>query len=83
VCVHGRPQRQTCKCCGYQDPFDFHVPDRAWVRVAPPRLHGQTVCLRCFGAMAAEAGVPIAAHLQMIYFAGEAATLVLRTADAG
>ena len=75
-------QRQTCKCCGRPDKFNFHVPDAIWRAVIPRRLEGRVVCLTCFDDLAAERGVAYAASLSEIWFSGSGATLGLTPAIA-
>jgi hypothetical protein len=69
-------QRQTCKVCNCPDKFDFHVPDDVWQKVVPPPHQDDVVCLSCFDRLAFDKKVNYAAHVETLYFAGEAAKLV-------
>lgn len=73
---------QTCKACGYRDKFDFTVPDEVWKAVVPPRLQNRVVCLSCFDNLAHLQGINYAAHISVLYFAGDGATLRFHTASA-
>lgn len=74
--------RQTCKRCGRPDKFDFHVPDPIWVAIVPPELRNRVVCLYCFDDLASEYPGPLAAHLRILYFAGDRFTLRFEAASA-
>jgi hypothetical protein len=39
---------QTCKVCGAQDRFNFHVSDEVWARIVPKEIQDHVVCLKCF-----------------------------------
>lgn len=75
VCAHDvrGSFRQACSCCGACDHVDFRVTDEAWADVVPADLDGTHVCLRCFDALAAEAGVNYAESLTELHFVGDAA----------
>lgn len=75
-------ERQTCKCCGRPDKFDFYVPDELWEQIVPADLRNRVVCLYCFDDFAAEAGINYADHLHCLYFAGDQATFIFQTAKA-
>lgn len=69
-------QRQTCKVCGWKDKFDYHLPDEVWRMIVPTPYQNHVVCLSCLDDFAHEKGVHYADALQILYFAGRAATLV-------
>ena len=60
-----------------QDHIDFRVSDRVWHAVVPEWLDGGHVCLRCFDAFAAEAGVPYAKELERVDFVGDRGSFTL------
>jgi hypothetical protein len=69
-------QRQTCTVCGYEDKFDYHVPDVTWRQVVPGEYQSRVVCLSCFDDFAHDRGVSYGEVLRTLYFAGRAASLV-------
>lgn len=71
-------QQQTCKACGHQDKFDFHVPSDLWKRVVPSWLRNRVVCLYCFDEFAHERNIDYAASLRTLHFAGKRAALEFR-----
>jgi len=56
--------RQTCKACGGEDKFDFHVPDGAWKGVVLAHLHNRVVCLNRFDDYARRRQVDYSACLR-------------------
>ena len=46
-----------CAACRQGTKIDFHVPDEIWGAVVPERHLKEPLCLPCFDALAAEAGV--------------------------
>lgn len=66
-------QRQRCKACGRLDKFNFNVPDTVWAAVVPAHLRTRVVCLGCFDDFAERRGVPYAASLRSLWFAGDKA----------
>jgi hypothetical protein len=75
-------RRQTCKVCGCQDKFDFHVSDGVWASTVPARLQKQTICLSCFDDFALAKEIDYANSLQVLYFAGNRAVLKFQTVSA-
>ncbi|HWO40887.1 MAG TPA: hypothetical protein VNO43_03690 [Candidatus Eisenbacteria bacterium] len=75
-------QRQTCKVCGCEDKFDFHVPDSTWQSVVPPEFQNQVVCLKCFDNFALERQVDYAGAIDILYFAGDRAVFKFQTVSA-
>lgn len=74
-----RLRLQRCKVCWNADGFNFHVPDWLWEEVVPLDLRGHVVCLGCFDDFALAKGVNYQDHLdEVVYFAGSAASFVLR-----
>ena len=72
VHVHNwKEQRQCCKVCGSADGFNFHVPDRIWNQVVPPKYRSRVVCLACFDRMAKAKEVDYTTSLQELCFAGD------------
>jgi hypothetical protein len=74
--------RQTCKACGREDKFDFHVSDEVWNAVLPARLRNHVVCLGCFDDSARRRQVDYATCLRTLYFAGDRAVFEFRVAVA-
>lgn len=64
-------QQQTCKVCGRPDKFDFHVPNRIWAAVVPPKFRKLVVCLACFDDFASVKGIDYSQGIEVLYFAGE------------
>jgi hypothetical protein len=64
---------QTCKACGLRDKWNFYVPDEVWRAVVPTHLRNRVVCLACFDELAKAQGIPYAAHLSTLHFAGDQA----------
>jgi len=69
---------QTCKACGYQDKFGFHVSDDIWRAVVPSELWDKVVCLSCFDEMAKEKDIDYAPFLYFLFFAGSQASFDFR-----
>jgi hypothetical protein len=74
------PQQQTCRVCARPDKFDFTIPQDVWERVVPARYVTGVVCLYCFDDFAELAGVPYAASLREIWFAGRRDALHFKAA---
>ena len=77
-----KDQRQMCKACGKRDAFDFHVSDETWARVVPLHLRELVVCLTCFDEFARVSSVSYAKEITTLYFAGERAVIIFKTASA-
>jgi hypothetical protein len=75
-------QHQTCKACGNRDKFDFHVPEETWKAVVPTHLQNRVVCLPCFDDFAHVRGINYAAHVSVLYFAGDGAAFEFQVASA-
>ena len=69
------PQQQTCKMCGQPEKFDFRVPDDVWRAVVPLPFQNYAICLYCFDEESAAKGIPFAADLKYVCFAGRAASV--------
>jgi hypothetical protein len=72
--------RQTCKVCGREDKFDFHVPDAIWSAIVPRAFRTNVVCLCCFDDFAFEKDRDFSGHLEVLYFAGRQEALVFKRA---
>jgi hypothetical protein len=72
-------QRQTCKCCGKRDYFNFHVPDEIWLFVVPPELSKHVVCLPCFDKLASKKNFDYSPHIKEFYFVGDQVTFEFHT----
>jgi hypothetical protein len=77
----GRNQ-QTCKVCGCQDRFNFHVPDELWKSIVPLEFQNRVVCLPCFDQFAFEKQIDYSDSLELLYFAGDMAAFKFETVAA-
>ena len=74
--------QQTCNVCGRKDCFNFHLPDWLWRSVLPEWLWQKVVCLCCFDEFAKVKNIDYAQYLDVLYFAGQQASLTLHVASA-
>lgn len=72
-------QRQTCKCCGKRDYFNFYVPDDVWLSVVPPELKNLVVCLPCFDKFASAKNIDYSPFIKELYFVGDQVTFEFHT----
>lgn len=68
--------QSTCKVCGREEKFDFHVPDEVWEGIVPKEFQNHVVCLGCFDDFAFRAGWQYG--IRILYFAGRAATFTFK-----
>lgn len=73
------PKQQTCKVCGRQDKFDYHIPDGMWKRVVPRQYRNKVVCLACFDDFASAKRIDYSDSLDVLYFAGDKAIFTFET----
>ena len=78
----GGLKRQTCKVCGCQDKFDFHVRDDLWKKIVPVRYRNNVVCLACFDNFALRKQIDYSDSLEVLYFAGDRAVFKFQTVSA-
>lgn len=74
--------RQTCKVCGCEDKFDFHVPDDVWKNAVPVQYQNDAVCLSCFDEFARKKQIDYSDALKDLYFAGDRAMFKFQTVSA-
>lgn len=70
-------RRQTCKCCGRPDGFNFYVPTGVWEAVVPEKLRGRVVCLLCFDRLAHQINFDYTQHISGVMFVGDVGHLDL------
>ena len=68
-------KRQTCRVCKYEDKFNFNIPDAMWKKVVPRQYQNTVVCLSCFDDFAREKHVDYSDSIDVLYFAGDQASL--------